>query len=129
MFDPVTARYAIQMLKKYVPDLADVLEHLNGDGPALQMHITLTQAEIRELQRLIQTQGNELSTLGTTVSGHTGEISDLQSDVLDLQNAEPERPRPTEIALMLLTSAMDAEIRDLRKQVTTLSAQVSALAT
>ena len=129
MFDPVTARYAIQMLKKYVPDLADVLEHLNGDGPALQMHITLTQAEIRELQRLIQTQGNELSNLGTTVSGHTGEISDLQSDVLDLQNAEPERPRPTEIALMLLTSAMDAEIRDLRKQVTTLSAQVSALAT
>ena len=129
MFDPVTARYAIQMLKKYVPDLSDVLEHLNGDGPALQMHITLTQAEIRELQRLIQTQGTELSTLGTTVSGHTGEISDLQSDVLALQNAEPERPRPTEIALMLLTSAMDAEIRDLRKQVTVLSAQVAAITT
>ena len=129
MFDPVTARYAIKMLKKYVPDLADVLEHLNGDGPALQMHITITQAEIRELQRLIQAQETQVSSLGTTVSGHTGEISDLQSDVLDLQNAEPERPLPTEIALMLLTSAMGAEIRDLQAQVATRNAQVAAILT
>lgn len=141
MLDPVTAQAAVNLIKKLYPQLeeairrgmestenyAEMLELQKADDIALSMHISITDAELRAMKRLVDALETSLSSLTEDVGANTDDIGDLKQDVKELQEAEPERPLPTERALIWLSAEVDAQVRDLRSQVATLNAQVAAL--